>query len=154
MATGPGRRFSQDVLAGLVFFALGLFGLVAGRDLAIGTADEMGTGYVPRLLSVILICLGALIAGFGAVKGGAPVGRIGWRPVAMVTLAALAFGLTLERLGAVVAVIVTVVLASFAGERMGGRALAATCVVLAIAVVAIFLWGLGLPVRAFPRLDG
>lgn len=153
MTRAPARFLSQDVLAGLVFLAVGVFGLIAGRGLEIGTADEMGTGYVPRLMAIVLIVLGALIAAVGAMKRDAPLGRIGWRPVIMVTLATLAFGLTLERLGAVVAVTATVAIASFAGERMSRRSLATTCAVLALAVVVIFIWGLGLPVRALPRFD-
>jgi hypothetical protein len=153
MTRAPARFLSQDVLAGLVFLAVGVFGLVAGRDLEIGTADEMGTGYVPRLMAIVLIVLGAVIAAVGMMKRDAPLGRIGWRPVIMVTLATLAFGLTLERLGAVVAVTAAVTIASFAGERMSRRSLASTCAVLALAVVVIFIWGLGLPVRALPRFD-
>ena len=49
----------KDVLSGLLFIAIALFGLWLSRDYPIGTALRMGTGYVPRLLCWILLGLGA-----------------------------------------------------------------------------------------------
>ena len=53
-----GRR---DVLAGLMFVGVALFGLWLSRDYPIGTALRMGTGYVPRLLCWILLGLGVVV---------------------------------------------------------------------------------------------
>src|SRR5262245_64287531 len=51
----------RDVLAGLMFVGVALFGLWLSRDYPIGTALRMGTGYVPRLLCWILLGLGAVV---------------------------------------------------------------------------------------------
>src|ERR687887_660903 len=51
----------RDVLAGLLFIGVAVFGLWLSRDYPIGTALRMGTGYVPRLLCWVLFGLGCLI---------------------------------------------------------------------------------------------
>src|SRR5262245_23581691 len=51
----------RDVLAGLMFVGVALFGLWLSRDYPIGTALRMGTGYVPRLLCWILLGLGVVV---------------------------------------------------------------------------------------------
>ena len=48
----------KNVLAGLMFMAIAIFGLWVSRDYPIGTALRMGTGYVPRLLCWALLGLG------------------------------------------------------------------------------------------------
>src|SRR2546429_145553 len=79
------------------------------RNYPIGTALRMGTGYVPRLLCWILMGLGAvvLVQGLRETNSGRP-GEGGaltrlW-PILVVTASLVAFGLTLERLGLVVAI--------------------------------------------------
>lgn len=64
----------QDFLAGLLFLALGIgFGWAASRH-ALGSAANMGPGYVPLLLGLLLGLLGVLILfkalTFEAVGGG------------------------------------------------------------------------------------
>ena len=51
-----------DVVSGLLFIAIAVFGLVVSHDYPVGTALRMGTGYMPRLLCWLLLGLGALIA--------------------------------------------------------------------------------------------
>ena len=51
----------KNVLAGLLFIAVGALGLWLSRDYPIGTALRMGTGYVPRLLCWLLLGLGVII---------------------------------------------------------------------------------------------
>ncbi|MFM9881411.1 MAG: tripartite tricarboxylate transporter TctB family protein [Burkholderiales bacterium] len=146
------RRFAKtDVLAGLVFATVGLAGLWVGRSLNVGSAGEMGEGYFPLLMCWFLVGLGAIIAIGGWLRAGEAIAAIAWRPVGFVTAAVLGFALVLESLGVVAAVIAAVVLANHAGEPMRARGVTVLALVLAIAVLAIFVWGLGLPLRALPR---
>src|SRR5512138_609705 len=76
----------RDVLAGLMFVGVALFGLWLSRDYPIGTALRMGTGYVPRLLCWILLGLGTivLVQGLRDAQGERLVSSgqaSGWRPV-------------------------------------------------------------------------
>lgn len=55
------RFLSKDVLSGLMFIAFGMVALYYGQRLALGTPVRMGPGYVPRMLSFILLGLGSII---------------------------------------------------------------------------------------------
>ena len=50
---------SKDLLSGLMFIAFGMTALYFGQKLALGTPVRMGPGYVPRMLSFILLSLAA-----------------------------------------------------------------------------------------------
>src|SRR5215467_14244717 len=92
----------RDLLAGLMFVGVALFGLWLSRDYPIGTALRMGTGYVPRLLCWILLGLGVvvLVQGLRDAQGARLVSSgqaSGWRPVVFVTASLVIFGLSIER---------------------------------------------------------
>ena len=144
------RAANQDFVAGLVFAAVGLLGLWVGRNLNVGTASEMGEGYFPLLMCKILIGLGALISVIGLISPGGPLERIQWRPLILVSASVLVFAAALESLGVIAAIIAAVTLSNFAGEPARAKSVAVLAVVLALAVMAIFVWGLGLPIRALP----
>ena len=55
------RFLSKDLLSGLMFIAFGLAALYFGQKLALGTPVRMGPGYVPHMLSFILLSLGSII---------------------------------------------------------------------------------------------
>jgi hypothetical protein len=55
------RLLGKDFLSGLMFIVFGLVALWFGQRLALGTPVRMGPGYVPRMLSLILLCLGSAI---------------------------------------------------------------------------------------------
>ena len=55
------RLLGKDFLSGLMFIAFGVVALWFGQRLALGTPVRMGPGYVPRMLSLILLCLGSAI---------------------------------------------------------------------------------------------
>ena len=55
------RFLSKDLLSGLMFLVFGLVALHFGQKLALGTPVRMGPGYVPHMLSFILLSLGSSI---------------------------------------------------------------------------------------------
>jgi len=55
------RFLSKDLLSGLMFIIFGMVALYFGQKLALGTPVRMGPGYVPRMLSFILLSLGSII---------------------------------------------------------------------------------------------
>ncbi len=141
----------ENLAAGLIFAGLGLAGLFVGRNLNVGTAAEMGEGYFPLAMCWLLVGLGALIAAKAWFGADERAQGFAWRPVGFVTAAVLGFALALETLGVVAAIIAAVVLANFAGSPMRARQVTLLALVLSVAVLAIFVWGLGLPLRALPK---
>src|SRR5262245_60557892 len=114
----------QDVLAGLMFMVLAAIGLWLSRNYPVGTALRMGTGYVPRLLCWLLMGLGAIVLVQG-LRGGARAAVVAVSPgsalahllpIAVVTTSLIAFGLAIERLGLVVAIVLLVGIGSLAAR--------------------------------------
>ena len=151
--TGRGGPVSvllrPDVLSGLMFVGMGALGLFLARGLDVGTAVQMGTAYVPRLVCFALIGLGAVILIGGLMQTGArPVGAgepISWRSMALVPLAVFSFGFSIERIGLVLSILLAVAIASTAAAGQKPLAVAIAAVSLALMCTAIFVWGLGLP---------
>lgn len=151
------RLDDRDLWSGVVFVAIGAGALAFGRGLNVGSAAEMGEGYVPMAMALALIALGALIsllAWWRPAGLDAGFGTLRWRPLVFVTAAILAFVAALEALGLIAAIAASVIAANFAGQPLGVRALALLICVLCLGVVAVFVWGLGLPLHLLPRAGG
>jgi len=150
------RLDDRDLWAGIVLATFGVLALILGADLTQGTAADMGEGYVPRIMAIGLIALGALIAGLAIRRGmGKPDARfesVRLRPIAFVSASVLIFAATLSSLGLVIAIAATSITANFAGQPLSWRALTGLVLVLSVSVVTIFVWGLGLPLRVLPSL--
>jgi putative tricarboxylic transport membrane protein len=145
-----------DVLAGLMFIALGAFALIVSRNYPIGTALRMGTGYVPRLLAWVLVALGLLTIVQDLwtrtpqlVRDADQIGVA--RPMLFITAAIVVFGLTIERLGLVIAILLLVAIGSFAGQERRPVETVIAAIVMAAASVGIFVWGLGLTIPIWPE---
>jgi hypothetical protein len=146
----------KNVLAGLMFIGIAALGLFLSRNYPVGTALRMGTGYVPRLLCWILMGLGAVIAlqGLREADDGRPAGggflaRL-W-PVIVVSASLVVFGLTLERLGIVLAILLLVAIGSFATRDLKAWETLAAAAVLIVLTWAIFIAGLGLTIPVWPE---
>jgi hypothetical protein len=157
---GPdGRSFlglvtRKDVLAGLMFMAIAILGLWISRNYPIGTALRMSTGYVPRLLCWVLLLLGGVITvcGIRSAEGERePAHDLRWRPLILIPAALVAFGLSIERLGIVVAGVLLIGIGSLAGRDLRPVEIVAAAIVLIFATWAIFVWGLGLTIPVWPE---
>jgi hypothetical protein len=146
---GP-SRLSQDLLAGVLFVILGAGILWTGRALPIGTAAEMGSGYVPRLLAFLLIGLGFLVGLSGIRGGGRRLPSLTWRAPGLVTGAVVLFLLLIERAGLFLSVAGVVILSGLATEGLRFRTLIGIALALAGFCAAVFAWALRLPVRVWP----
>lgn len=138
------RLLSKDFLSGLMFIAFGLLALYFGQKLALGTTVRMGPGYVPRMLSYILLALGGLICVVALVAGSEAVERPKWKPITMVTLGIVCFALLFERAGLLPALVVLVLIASAGGEEFKLTEVIGNMVVLAILCTVVFKVGLGM----------
>jgi putative tricarboxylic transport membrane protein len=144
----------KDVLSGLLFVVVALAGLWLSRDYPIGTAVRMGTGYVPRLLCWILLGLGTVILVQGLreaqpariASGDAPA----WRPVAFVTAGLVIFGLSIERLGLVVSILLLIGVGAVAARGLRPLETLLAALVLIVLSWAIFILGLGLTIPVWP----
>jgi len=138
------RFLSKDFLSGLMFIGFGLIALYFGQKLALGTPVRMGPGYVPRMLSLTLLGLGAIICIVALVSGSEPVERPKWRPITLVTIGIVCFGLLFERAGLIPALVVLIMIASLAGEEFKLIEVIGNIVALSVLCTLVFKIGLGM----------
>lgn len=145
-----GLRSWQDIICGLFFMGIGVFGLWIARDYPMGTPVRLGTGVFPVILCWGMIGSGTIILLKGLLVEGEHIGAIAWRPVILISVAATAFALTIDPFGLVVAMIVMIVPAIFAGHEFYPKESIIFSAILVLMGVAMFIWGLGMPVKTFP----
>jgi uncharacterized membrane protein len=145
----------NDLAAGAIFTALGLaFGAEAILSLPIGSALRMGPGYFPLVLSGLLVVAGAAIA-LRSIGQAPPAERpFPWRGLAVLLPAPIVFGATIRGLGLIGATALVVVISAFASRRVSPMLAVLLAVCLTAFCVAIFHYGLGLPIRLFGPWTG
>lgn len=141
------QNTSKEIVAGVIFTAIGLFfGIVAYHSLLLGTLFRMGPGFMPLVLSSIMVALGLTIAGKGLLTDAEPMETfISWRSALAVLGAPLAFTFTVSPFGFAPAVALGSFIACLAARNMGWRTIAATVLGLTAFCVAVFRYGVRLP---------
>lgn len=143
-------RAPQDLAAGLLIAAFGLVALWLGRDWPTGTLAYVQSGFFPRMIGLLMVMAGAVVTGRSLLANGATLPSWGWRPLFGVTAAVLAFAGAVETLGLVPAVLILVGIGNMAGQPLRPAPLVLLGGALAAGCVALFVWGLGLPLRVWP----
>ena len=143
-------RNPKDFLAGLIFVAFGIAAMVLGKDYPLGTAARMGPGYFPRILGILLIVLGGALAVRALQIRGTPLPGWKWRPVLVVLLSVVLFGLVVTRIGLVLATIGLIVAASAASHEFRPREALVSGILLAGLAVGVFVLGLKLVIPIWP----
>jgi hypothetical protein len=141
----------KNLAASLVLLVTGLcFGLTSFFGMDVGSALRMGPGYFPLVLSILITGIG-LAVGLKALTVSVPFHpqHAPVRSIVAIIVAPILFGLTIRGLGFVPAVLLTAVSAAMAAK--GQRPHIAAVIALAITAfcLAVFYYGLGLPVRLF-----
>jgi hypothetical protein len=140
-------RLSTDLATGVLFIALGGFALLYGSRYAVGTTARMGPGYFPMLISSGLVLVGAVLVARALFAAGNPFGAILWRPLILVLCGVLSFGLLIDRAGLLAAGVLLVVAARLADREVRPLETALLAIGLTLATGAVFLYGLGLPIK-------
>ena len=143
---------SEWIPPGLFFIALGSAALWLSRNYPLGDLNRMGPGYFPRMLSLGMIGLGLLIVFRGlpelaGAKGlGARLNRSFW----LIPIAMAVFGLSVERLGLVAALALSLAIAGAAHREARIKEIAISIVALITLSLLIFVVVLKLPLRLWP----
>lgn len=146
-------KSQKDFWSGLMFVAVGLGFAWGATEYSFGSSARPGPGYFPFGLGVLLAVLGGLVL-FKALTiesdNGDPIGAIAWRPLVVIVLAILVFGLALPRLGLVLTLPILVVIAALAGDEFKLHEALINSVVLTALSWVVFIWGLGLVIPTWP----
>jgi hypothetical protein len=143
-------RQPKDFWSGVMFLAFGGAACILGLDYAMGTASRMGPGYFPRVLGLLLSAFGAILVLRSFRGQGAPLSFPTLKPLLVLLVAVIVFGLTVTRLGLVLSTILLVVIASFASHEFRWKESIVSALVLATFVVIAFRYGLDLQLPTWP----
>jgi putative tricarboxylic transport membrane protein len=138
-------RFSKELLAGLTLVLIAAVALLAGRDLETGTLRSVGPGALPRALALMVLAGGIGFTAAALIRGGEPLGRWPLRGAAFITLALVAFALTIRTLGLAVAGPAIVLVSGAATSETRPLELLVFALVLTAVCIGLFRFALGLP---------
>lgn len=137
----------RDTASGILVIAIGALFLVLGRDLEFGSSLRMGPGYVPFVLSVSIMVLGAVLAwkGMRGPRIDSGLTQLPWVGLIGNIGAVLFFGLTVRGIGLAPAVAITVLITASTSRYARLWVSIALALGIAIFCTALFHWFLGLP---------
>jgi hypothetical protein len=141
----------NSFLSGLFYIGVGAVAAVLSTQYEIGTALQMGPGFFPFAIAIILIALGAGVVVQSMLLGSSETTQThNVAPLLMVFVGMLSFALLIERAGLVVAIGALLFFSCFRRLREKPLEVLATYVALATAASVLFVYLFGLPIAIFP----
>jgi hypothetical protein len=140
-----------DVAFGGFLILLAIVAMTETRNLTIGTTADMGPGYVPRALSLLIMTFGLVIAGRGLFAKRRLLPAIKLRPILSVLVSLAAFALLLPRGGLALATLATMACSTFSTADYKWRESIIFAVIITAFTIVLFVYGLGLPLSIWPR---
>jgi hypothetical protein len=144
-------RAPQDLLAGILLISLGTVGLAYGVNLSMGGKTVLiGPGYLPRMLSWLMLAFGAVLTVQSLMIDGDRLGHVPLWRITTILGSLVIFALTIEAAGLVLATAAQVLVAWLASPKLRWREGLALAVVLSFGSLMLFGYGLGLPFKLWP----
>lgn len=142
----------RHLLAGILFVALGAGVTLMSLNYSMGSLRNMGPGFLPFWLGLLLAGLGvaAIIQGALAQRDDTRL-SIEPRQLIFVIAAIVSFGLLITTLGMFLSVMVMTLIGSFALNGFGTRDRLLAALALAVLAWLIFHYVLGLPLPLWPQ---
>ena len=146
----------KDFWAGAMFICFGAFFAGIGTHYKLGSAANMGPGYFPSALGIILIVLGIAIAvsGLSPNSRDEKVDRFSWSALFFILGPVVLFGLLLKSLGLIACLFMLVAISSFASNEFKWGATLLNALVLAVLSYVVFVWALQLQFPLWPVYIG
>jgi len=145
-------RNQTDFATGVLYVVLGGFAAFIASGYTMGTAADMGTGFFPFWLGVILAAIGLAICG-SSVASGAPMETLSswdWKALGWICVSILAFALLFEAAGMVLSIFVLVFVSSVASRKFRWQGAIANAFVLNVICYGAFVRLLNIPLRVWP----
>jgi Tripartite tricarboxylate transporter TctB family len=159
LLTSPRYR---DFVGGLLLILIGLSAAFQGRSYQVGTIDNMGAGFFPVALGIILALTGGILLG-GAIarrirlqavadsEQAAPALPFEWRGWICICVSIIAFAVLSDYTGLVPATFACVAIAGIADRENSLRAILLLATGITLAGAVVFWWGLGVTIPLFMR---
>ena len=137
----------KDVAFALFLIVLAAVAFAATGSLSVGTASDMGPGFVPRALAWVILGFGLTFLVTGLAKTREPIPAPAWRPLAAILASIALFAVLFAKLGLIAACVGAVIVAGAATSPVRWLQLVVFGLVLAAFSALLFVKGLGLPFR-------
>lgn len=138
-------RNNRDFWAGAVYIAFGALALFLAKDYPFGSALRMGPGYFPMVLGGLSIVFGIAVLLMGMKNNEKMKPGLSWRALIMLPLATAVFGLVIEHVGFVPAMLLLIPMSAAAGNQFKWGEVILLTIGLTVICIAVFIYGLGLP---------
>lgn len=140
-------KLTQDAVQGGLFLVIGVTALLMALQYPLGTPGRMGPGFFPITISALLSLTGISILLRSRLGMSETIRLVRWLPLLIVSVAIIAFGFLLDKLGLPLAVLLLCIGAATASVRFelswkavaGAAAFSVVCGIL-------FVTLLGLPI--------
>jgi hypothetical protein len=139
-------RSPRELLAGVSLVVLAGFALATTARLDAGTLRGLGPGMLPRTVALALGAVGIGLVALALLKPGPPLGRWPLRGPVFVSLAVVAFALTIRSAGLAAAGPLVVMVSGAASPESRPRELVVFALVMTAFCVGLFRYALGLPI--------
>ncbi|NHI00059.1 tripartite tricarboxylate transporter TctB family protein [Oceanimonas sp. MB9] len=144
------RRDIKGIIGGVGLAAVGLFAVWYGQThYQFGGVHNMGPGFLPVSLGVVLALLGMCIAIPAWFRSGEPISTE-WGSAFFVIVSIAVFGGLLASGGLVVATLVTVLLALVPERKLTWGTKCKVALGIALIAYLIFSLGLGMAIKTWP----
>ncbi len=139
-------RSPRDFLAGASLLALAAFALYSTSRLDAGTLRAMGPGMLPRIAAAAIGIAGFAVLALSLLRRGEGLGRWPLRGPVFVTLAVVAFALTIRTVGLALAGPLVVIVSGAASPDTRPRELVVFALAMTAFCIGLFRYVLSLPI--------
>ena len=145
-------RHPKDFWSGVLFILIGTAAIIVGSRYNLGTAARMGPGYFPRILGILLIVLGLILAVRAFWLSGELFPRWKLRPTLVVLGSVVLFGAIVQTVGVAISTVILILTASAASHEFRPKEALIAGVCLAALAVGVFVIGLKLQLPIWPSM--
>ena len=140
----------QDYAGGVFLIVLATVGIAGTTGLNFHTTTGVGPGMMPRATGLIVAALGLIMIINSLFFRGEALTRWSIRGMVFVLGSALVFAWTIRPMGLVVAGPLAVIISAFADRDTKWIEVVTFAAIMTFACVALFSWGLKLPIPIWP----
>jgi Tripartite tricarboxylate transporter TctB family len=142
----------RGFVTGGIFAILGASIAIGASSYEIGSAAQMGPGYFPRAIGLLLALVGTAVLGSSLKAGSVRVRLEAWpmRGLSIVVSAIVLFALLVDSMGLLIAIPMLVGLSALAHPEFSWARTLTSIVVLLLLVLGIFVLLLKLQFRVLP----
>ncbi len=144
------HKDTGDIIGGVLIILIGIFAVIYSQRYDLGRLEQIGPGFFPTAIGIVLIILGVFITIPALFRYGPEV-KVNWKGSFWILLSIFVFALTLNRLGLPLATILTV-LAATSASTLKWRSRIYVGISLAVITYAVFILGLGLIIPVWPTI--